>query len=369
MKLLFVATLHHPPPGPLPPAFVDDPADPLFPDNQAHRFWVAALRRMGHTAAVFWRSAGVGFWRPRAGLRAGDGATLAGAVNRLSLGVPRLNPIARRRNAALLRAAASYRPDVVVLVGDNDVVLPATLATIHEAGARVVYASGTSPIVFSRAIERDAAPLYDLVVVNDASHAEQWRELGARRAVVLPLAAVDPVFHRPGETARRGRRVVFVGTLVPERLYAGRVRALEAIRGLGLEVWSVHDVPPSLAACHRGSALGTAMMDVLRQAAIVVNPHGDFMRHGVNMRLFEACGAGALQVTDERPAVRDCLVPGEQVVTYRTPTELAERVAYYLDHDDERRRIAGAGCRHVHAQHTYDRRMRRLMDLLAEAGE
>jgi hypothetical protein len=367
MRILFVAALHHPPPGALPPDFVDDEADALFPENQAHRFWVAALRRLGHRCGVFWRSTGAGLLRPGAAHRAGRGATLDSVLNRLAVAAPHVNPAVARRNRALADAARRFEPDLVVLVGDNDVVLPETIAGVKaHHGTRVVYASGTSPIVFSRAIERDAAPLYDLVVVNDAHHAAQWRELGAPRADVLPLAAIDPSFHRPAEPPPDSRRVVFAGTLVPDRLYRERVRALEALTGFDLEIWSVHDVPASLAAHHRGPALGARMLDVLRGAAVAVNPHGDFMRHGGNMRLFEACGVGAFQIVDDRPAVREWFVPGEHLATYGSPDELRSIVARYLDEVEARRRIATAGCRHVHAEHTYDHRMRRLMALLAE---
>ncbi|MEL7675349.1 MAG: hypothetical protein AAGU78_16565, partial [Chloroflexota bacterium] len=62
MRLLFVASLHHPqaledarraaPPG----------EDPLFPPSQAQYFWAKALRRQGHACAVFWRSASALPW-------------------------------------------------------------------------------------------------------------------------------------------------------------------------------------------------------------------------------------------------------------------------------------------------------------------
>ena len=127
---------------------------------------------------------------------------------------------------------------MLVVVGGNTVVFPETLAAIRAAGSAVVVITlGTSPVVFSHALERAAAPLYDLVVANDRYHAVQWRKLGARRAEVLPMSAVDPDVHRPYEltAAQRdayGCDVGFVGTLVPQRLYSERVAALEALRDL-----------------------------------------------------------------------------------------------------------------------------------------
>lgn len=370
VRILFVASLHHPEPGPAPPLFQAGEDWPLFPPTQAHHFWVKALRRLGHACAVFWRSRGAGFLLPGASLRMEHRVTLRGALNHLSLRLPAVNPWIRRRNTALLDAVARFAPDALILVGDNDVVLPATLDTIRcRHHVRIVYASGTSPVVFSRRIEREAAPLYDLVLVNDRNHAVQWRELGAARAEVLPLSAIDPDVHRPPSAPSDTGRVVFAGTLVPERLYRTRIEALAALTAFPLDIWSVHAVPPMLAPFHRGPALGPRMLDLLRAAAIAVNPHADFMQFGGNLRLFEACGVGALQVVDDRPAVREWFVPGTHLVTYDTPERLASQVEYYLAHPDERHRIAAEGCRHVHAHHTFDHRMRALTTMVAELPE
>jgi spore maturation protein CgeB len=262
----------------------------------------------------------------------------------------------------------------VVLVGGNTVVVPETLRSLRALGATLVSTCGTPPDLFAHAIEREAAPLYDLVVANDRFHAIQWQELGAPRVEVLPMSAVDPDFHRPydltvGEHARYACDVGFVGTLVPQRLYSERVAALESLRDLDLKIWSVHDLPPSLRSNGRGPLLGEAMVRALGAARIIVNPHGDFMRWGGNMRLFEACGAGAFQIADDRPGIRDWFEPGRHLVTYRDPADLRELVTFYLAHDDEREAIARAGRAHVLRHHTYDHRMADLIRHVEEVRQ
>lgn len=372
MRILFVAALHHPqvleearraaPPG----------EDPLFPPSQGQHFWVKALRRLGHICAVFWRSESALPWATARQLhmtrRLTPGRAIGAALGR----VPALNPDYRLRNRRLLDQAAAFGPDVIILPGDNTVILPGTLAELKRRhNATLVYGCGTSPIVFSRPVERAAAPLYDLVIANDTYHAIQWRELGARQVVALPMSAIDPDFHRPydlteQERADYGCEVSFVGTLVPDSLYGERIAALEALAGFDLGIWSVHEVPSSLRRFYRGPALGEQMLRVTQAGQIALNPHGDFMRYGGNMRLFEACGVGAFQIADDRPGVGEWFQVGEHLVTYRDPDHLRELVAYYLNHDDERARIAAAGRAHVVAHHTYDQRMARLMALVAD---
>jgi spore maturation protein CgeB len=82
------------------------------------------------------------------------------------------------------------------------------------------------------------------------------------------------------------------------------------------------------------------------------------------MRLFEATGVGAALVTDEASNLGELFDPGREVVTYATADELVERVAHLLEHEDERAAIARAGQERTLREHTYDRRMRDLAEIL-----
>lgn len=364
MRILFVTPLHYPeqlaaaraatPPG---------QPSPLFPPNMAQHFWERALRAQGHEVHAFYRSQGALPLMERLGRTR--------LVRGISQRLPGLNPDYRLRNARLLALARRLRPDVLFLTGDNEVIYPSTLAHIKaETGATLVYFCGTSPIVFSHANERAAARLYDLVLANDFYHGIQWQELGAPRMVCLPGSAVDPAFHHPYDLTEAERRacacdVTFVGTLYPDALYGQRVRALEALRDFELGIWSVHPVPPSLRPYVRGSALGQQMLRVLSGATIALNVHGDFMRYGGNMRLFEIAGVGAFQIVDDLPGVREWFTPGEHLVTYADLDDLREKVAHYLAHPEERARIAAAGRAHVIARHTYDVRVRQVVEMVS----
>lgn len=367
MRILFVAALHHP--QQLVQAIERAPAGtppPLFPPSMAQHHFELALLARGHELDVFYRNL--------PGLVAGDVARLREqrhtqritprkVVNALANRLPpHLNPDKRARNVRLLAQARGFKPDVLWLVGDNRVIYAETLAQIkRDTGCTLVYASGTSPIVFSHKIERDAAPLVDLVLVNDFYHGVQWLELGAKRAEVLPIAAVNPDFHRPyaltdAEREQYAVDVAFVGTLVPDNLYSRRVEALAALRDFDLGVWSVHDLPEKLRPYYRGRALGEEMMRVMSAAKVTVNIHGDFMRYGGNMRLFEAAGVGVCQVADDLPGVRRWFSPGENILTFADTDELCAAVERVLTDDTERARIAASGREHVYAAHTYAHR-------------
>jgi glycosyltransferase involved in cell wall biosynthesis len=370
VRILFVAPLHHPEAlrAATEAAAVQNRSAPLFPPSMSQHFWEKALRKRGHDLAVFWRNLPGGSAENARGQteRHSETITPAKVVRAIRNRIPpEISPDVRARNRDLLAAARAFQPNVLWMTGDNTVITPDTLAAIQrETGAKLIYASGTSPIVFSKAIDRRAMPLYDWVLVNDYYHGIQWRELGARRMTCLPLSACDPDFHKPyplteAERHALGCDVTFVGTLIPDHLYGRRIRALEALSraGVDLGIWSVHDVPASLRKHLRGAALGADMERIVSAGKISVNPHGDFMLYGGNLRLFEAAGAGVFQVSDDLPGTRQWFpeVDGTPTIAlYQDVDALVQRVRYYLVHEEERAAIAANARAHVCARHTYD---------------
>lgn len=371
MRILFVAALHHPEAmraaiGATPPG---EPM-PLFPPSMAQHFYERAFRKRGHTLDVYYRNnPGLKLETFSQGITPGKLARAA--LNRVP---PKVNPSTLSRNRALVYKARGFKPDVLWMVGDNTVILPETLAAIRrEIDCKLVYATGTSPIVFSQAIDRAAARHYDLVLVNDYYHGIQWLELGAKRMECLPLSACDPAFHRPYDLSDADRQryscdIAFVGTLVPDHLYSRRVRALEALRNFDLGIWSVHDVPESLRPFVRGKALGEEMQRILSASKICVNTHGDFMFYGGNQRLFEVAGAEVFQLVEDLPGVRNWFptVDGQpMLLAYEDVDDLRAKARYFLDHVEERRAAAERARAHVYAHHTYDSRVERLEGLFA----
>lgn len=375
MRILFLASLHHP--EALRAAQAASPHDPpLFPPSMAQHFWEKALKKRGHTLDVFWRNP-----ISRQTERHAAGITprklITAAINRIP---PAANPTIRAINRRLIDHARAFQPDVVWMVGDNTTITPDALAQVkRETGAKLVYACGTSPIVFSRPIDRAAARLYDLIMASDYYHGIQWRELGAPRMEVLPLAACDPDFHKPYPLTDAERRayacdVAFVGTLVPDHLYSRRIVALEALVKAGVEVgiWSVHDVPsPLLRDCVRGKALGEQMQKILSASKLCFNTHGDFVHYGGNLRLFEVAGAEVAQIADDLPGVRAWFpeIDGEPtLLTYSDLDDLVAKTKRLLADDSARAAMAVRAREHVYAYHTYDVRAAQFEGLIAGLG-
>lgn len=377
-RVLFIASLHHPETLLREQAAAQQAGEvlPLFPSSMAQRFYEKALRKRGYEVEVFWRNLPGYGARDAAQLKSHKYTArltpqrlLTAATQRLPY---ELNPDYRRRNALLLEQARRFQPDILWMIGDNRVIHAHTLQQLkQETGAKLLYAAGTSPIVFSHPIEREAARLIDLVLAVDYYHGIQWLELGAQDMIALPVTAIDPQFHAPRPLTEAQRQqyaceVGFVGTLIPDNLYSKRVQALEALRGFDLGIWSVHDVPASLKPSLRGAALGDDMLRVLSAATMSVNVHGDFVYYGGNMRLFELAAVGTFQLVHDLPGVHQWFTEGEHLAVFRSMDDLREKAAYYLAHPAERERIAAAARAHVLANHTYEQRLTALEQHLAE---
>jgi hypothetical protein len=169
-----------------------------------------------------------------------------------------------------------------------------------------------------------------------------------------------------------GRRhsVSFVGTIHPERVHRGGVHFLERLSSdVNLELWGPvgAKVPRSspIRSRYRGQAWGMDMYRVLAQSRIAVNRHGDFADgHAANMRMFEATGVGALLMTESATNLRDFFEPGREVVPYVGVDDLVEKIRHFIEHEEERIKIAAAGQRRTLKEHTYANRVMQLAGML-----
>lgn len=82
---------------------------------------------------------------------------------------------------------------------------------------------------------------------------------------------------------------------------------------------------------------------------------------GVNVRTFEAAGAGAFQMVDWRPGLSQLFSIGSEIITFRGMNDLKAKIDYWLPRSDERRAIGMAAMRRAHAEHTYRHRLELLL--------
>jgi spore maturation protein CgeB len=84
----------------------------------------------------------------------------------------------------------------------------------------------------------------------------------------------------------------------------------------------------------------------------------------VKLRDFEVPLAGGFYLVEKAPEYELLFEFDKEVVTWRNPSELCEKIAYFLEHEDKRLSIAAAGRQRALQEHTWDRRFESLFDEL-----
>ncbi len=99
-------------------------------------------------------------------------------------------------------------------------------------------------------------------------------------------------------------------------------------------------------------------------AKILLNDHWDDMKqYGIiSNRIFDALSAGAFIISDNVPGMDDMLEGS--VVVYDTADDLREKIAYYMEHDEEREAKALAGQKIVRERHTFAIRVKDIIEVI-----
>jgi spore maturation protein CgeB len=271
-----------------------------------------------------------------------------------------------RRIKALWQVAEQGPLDVVIVC--YDYLWPAEVAELKRiTGARVAMWFPDAIVNFGRGFFMNAP--YDALFFKDPyivhamgdvlkSPVQYLPECFNPERHWLPEAEIghDAAFHCDITTAgsQHSWRVAFFnhladydvklwGNPAPPWMPAGPVTKMHQARG----VYN-HDKPRAF-----------------RGAKIVVNnlSYGEIW--GMNARSFEAAGAGAFQMVGWRPGLGQLFEDGKELISFRSMADLKQKIDYWLPREAERRNIAEAGMRRAHAEHTYELRLRLLLDTLA----
>lgn len=81
------------------------------------------------------------------------------------------------------------------------------------------------------------------------------------------------------------------------------------------------------------------------------------IRSGIPLRVWDILAAGGFCITNFQPELVMYFKNGEELVWFEDEADLVRKVRYYLEHDEERRRIAKNGQKKVRELHNYDARL------------
>ncbi|MEW6327174.1 MAG: glycosyltransferase [Thermodesulfobacteriota bacterium] len=194
--------------------------------------------------------------------------------------------------------------------------------------------------------DREKAYYFDMVFAAQKDGAEKLRRAGVKNVFWLPLAC-DPEIHAKIDIPKKF-----------DWCFVGHINCKERVELIEL-------LKKRFPNCFVGQAFGKEMAGIFSASRIVFNRS---IKNDVNMRVFEALSTGSLLVTNDLKdnGLEELLQEGEDYVAYYSPEELVGKVAYYLEHEGEREKIAGHGRETALSGHTYEHRMISVLDRMKE---
>jgi spore maturation protein CgeB len=213
-------------------------------------------------------------------------------------------------------------------------------------------------------------PLYDWYITNKSYNVAELKALGCSRVVFMDNG-FDPATHRPvpvtaDERKRLGGPVGFVGQWEPDR--ARSLRAL-ARAGMPVRVWGytwqrMRTVPPSLVLENQpvwGDDYAKAICAFDINLCFLRKVNRD--RQTTRSLEIPACGAFMLaERTDEHLRLFE---EGKEAEFFSDDRELIQKARYFLEHPQERLKIAQGGYeRCLRSGYSYPERLRQVLATL-----
>lgn len=276
---------------------------------------------------------------------------------------------------AVSELATSTRPDLVLALDGMELPVEQVDA-IRAEGIRTAVWLTDDP--YYTDMTARIAPHYDYVFTLERNCLDFYRSLGCSNVYYLPFAAYVG-HYRPTLTRSAIRREIsFIGSA-----YWNRIQFLQPIlgglmdRGLTINgIW--WDRLPEYASYPDRIEIGKWMgpgdtAEVYSGSKIVLNlhrsPHDESVNNNTigltaaspNPRTFEISACATLQLADVREDLSNFYIPGQEIETFSSPSELYEKVNYYLSHEAERREIALRALERTYREHTYSHRLHEIL--------
>ena len=192
----------------------------------------------------------------------------------------------------------------------------------------------------------------DYVFLNNKSQHDELKSLGVKNPV-FSMEACDRDDNRPIPTRRAkwASDVAFIGKPVKEN----RIELLRAVdQRFDLKIWGGPWEEFGLT-CHKKRVYPREYGKICYASKIVLGCDQDHdMDSYFSNRTWITMGFGGFLLTNYVPGLDRILTKGEHLEWYHSIEECLDLIEYYLQHESERQKIARVGCDHVHAHHTWD---------------
>ncbi|MDQ3605182.1 MAG: glycosyltransferase [Gemmatimonadota bacterium] len=283
-------------------------------------------------------------------------------------------------NRLLLETLRRERPDVALFALYMDEFLPEALAEARRYTRTVAYFFDD---IWRREYVARWAPRFDYFTTAIWSCYRRYHAAGLGGAIYSPFGYNEQLYQKKDVPLRHD--ISFVGGGHPWRFFV-----VDRLRKAGFKVFAAGPFWPD------GKLEQEAMVEVFNASRINLNLSNArqwdaryllsswrALRNtlgrrrvverkvldGIKGRHFEIAGCGGFQLTYYGEDLERHFRIGDEVAIYLDLDDLIEKARYYLEHEEERERIAAAGHERALREHTATRRLGDLLDAVLAGGK
>lgn len=261
----------------------------------------------------------------------------------------------------LIAVEREFRPDVILTM--DRTIQPEVVRKLRVGGAK---AALWFPDHVSNMGRHDMFLAgYDRIFFKNPVLVDRLTSIYGIPATYLPEAC-NPTWHRSDGNYGTEEVIVLAGNVHPTRaiLLDRLVRAGLPLRIYGAPLPRWLDFP-ALKSVHAGMpVLRDVKAKVFRSARVVLNNLHPAEFAGVNCRVFEAAGSGAVVLTESREGLSELFDVGSELLSFATFDELVEKCEFLLTNQSAGAAIGDAAAKRAHRDHIYELRLTSILDAL-----
>jgi len=213
---------------------------------------------------------------------------------------------------------------------------------------------------------------HDYILTCDEGSVDRYAKIN-KRAIWLPPAA-DPAYFNTQYDATQACDISYLGRGYHKAEFSDmlvdRIRLMDKVYSkpdYNIEIWShVPDSWDKLSPKVKGALDHDQAHVKFKNTKINLNAQvsNKSAYKYINERIPMVLAAGGFIMIDTTPGLRTWLEDGKHVVYYKSISDCLDKIEYYLNHDEERLKIAAAGHEFIKNNWTYDHFVKKIRSII-----
>lgn len=254
-------------------------------------------------------------------------------------------------NISLIETVKRERPDILLAVQIYYEIWIETLQLIKEnEGVATVYWTTDDSWKY-REVSRFVGHFYNAITTTYDYVLDNYHKDSIDNVLLTQWAAKCDFLQEPLPANMCQYSISFIGAA-----HGDRKKVISQLKSLGYEVncfghgWE------------NGPIQATDIPKIIRESVISLNFANSRGINQIKARTFEVPGAGGFLLTEYTPGLEKFYEIDKEIATFNSLNALADKLRHFLENPDERDKIALAGFMRTKSQHTYDLRLKEVLD-------